>query len=84
LTGRANYREIGKIVDLDLENNPEMARVPKQAARVAVAFWEARKCSPLADAGDVEGVTEKINGPAMLGLAERREATLRALDIWTG
>jgi putative chitinase len=83
LTGRGNYREIGAIVGLDLENNPEIAREPTSAARIAVAFWDARGCSPLADLGDVEGVTEKINGPAKLGLAERREATLRARDIWT-
>ena len=82
LTGRSNYREIGGIVNLDLEGNPELAREPKTAASVAFAFWDARQCSPLADAGDVEGVTEKINGPAKLGLAERRNATLRALGIW--
>jgi hypothetical protein len=23
-----------------------------------------------------------VNGPAKLGLAERRDATLRAMDIW--
>jgi putative chitinase len=83
LTGRANYRQIGGIVDLDLENNPELAREPDSAARVAFAFWDARQCSPLADDGDVEGVTEKVNGPAKLGLQERRDATLRALGIWT-
>ena len=82
LTGRSNYREIGDIVNLDLEGNPELAREPKAAARVAFAFWDACQCSPLADLGDVEGVTEKINGPARLGLAERREATRRALGIW--
>lgn len=82
LTGRSNYREIGNIVNLDLEGNPELAREPQTAARVAFAFWDARQCSPLADNGDVEGVTEKINGPAKLGLAERRAATLRALGIW--
>jgi putative chitinase len=82
LTGRSNYREIGKIVRLDLEGNPELAREPNAAASVAFAFWDARQCSPLADLGDVEGVTEKINGPAKLGLAERRAATLRALGIW--
>ncbi|HEY7554028.1 MAG TPA: glycoside hydrolase family 19 protein [Candidatus Binatia bacterium] len=82
LTGRSNYREIGAIVNLDLEGNPELAREPKTAARVAFAFWDARQCSRLADVGDVEGVTEKINGPAKLGLAERRTATLKALSIW--
>lgn len=83
LTGRSNYREIGAIVKLDLEGDPDLARDPKAAARVAVAFWDARQCSPLADLGDVEGVTERINGPAKLGLAERREATLRAMNVWT-
>ena len=82
LTGRANYREIGGIVSLDLEGNPELAREPESAARVAFAFWDARQCSPLADDGDVEGVTEKVNGPAKLGLQERRDATVRALGIW--
>jgi len=82
LTGRSNYRDIGGIINLDLEGNPELAREPQAAARIAFAFWDARQCSPLADVGDIEGVTEKINGPAKLGLAERRAATLRALGIW--
>jgi putative chitinase len=82
LTGRSNYREIGRIVALDLENNPELAREPNAAARIAFTFWDARQCSPLADLGDVESVTEKINGPAKLGLQERREATHRAMGIW--
>lgn len=82
LTGRSNYRDIGNIVHLDLENNPELARDPQAAASIAFAFWDARQCSPLADQGDVEAVTEQINGPAKLGLTERRAATLRALGIW--
>lgn len=82
LTGRSNYREIGNIVGMDIEGNPELAREPKTAAAIAFAFWEARKCSPLADLGDVEGVTAKINGPAKVGLADRRAATFRALGIW--
>ena len=82
LTGRTNYREIGGIVKLDLEGNPELAREPAAAARVAFAFWDARECSPLADLGDIEGVTARVNGPAKLGLAERRDATVRALGIW--
>jgi len=82
LTGRSNYAEIGKLVGLELEDNPELAREPKAVAGVAFAFWDARQCSPLADLGDVEGVTAKVNGPAKLALAERRDATARALGIW--
>lgn len=82
LTGRSNYREIGALVGLDLEGHPEMARDPVNAARIAFAFWDAKRCSQLADAGDLEAITERVNGPAKLGLAERRDATLRAMDIW--
>jgi putative chitinase len=82
LTGRSNFRAIGAIVKMDLEGKPELAREPTAAARVAFAFWDACKCSPLADAGDLEAITENVNGPAKLGLPERREATLRAMDIW--
>ena len=67
---------------MDIEGNPELAREPKAAAGIAFAFWDAGKCSPLADVGDVEGITGKINGPAKVGLKERREATSRAFGIW--
>ena len=82
LTGRTNYRTIGTLINMDLENNPEFAREPGAAARVAFQFWDVNGCSPLADRGDVEGITAKINGAAKLALAERRAATLRALGIW--
>ena len=82
LTGRSNYRDIGGIVGIGIESDPDLARDPVAAARIAFAFWDARGCSPLADRGDVEGVTAKVNGPAKAGLAERRVATARALGIW--
>jgi putative chitinase len=82
LTGRTNYRTIGSLIDLDLEGNPELARDPVAAARIAFKFWDVNQCSPLADRGDVERITAKINGAAKLGLADRRTATLRALGIW--
>jgi putative chitinase len=82
LTGRTNYETIGAIVQMDLVGHPELAREPSTAARVAFAFWDSKGCSPLADRGDLEGITGRINGPAKLGLAERRQATLRAMDIW--
>jgi putative chitinase len=82
LTGRDNYRAIGSIVGMDIEGNPELARDPQASARIAFEYWDARTCSPLADAGDVERITEKVNGPAKVGLAERRAATSKALGIW--
>jgi putative chitinase len=82
LTGRDNYRDIGALIGMDLVNNPDQARQPVAAARIAFAFWDKTNCSPLADLGDLEGITAKINGPAKLGLAERRDHTLQALEVW--
>ena len=82
LTGRTNYRTIGSLIDMDLEGTPELAREPVAAARVAFKFWDVNQCSPLADRGDVERITAKINGAAKLGLADRRAATIKALGIW--
>lgn len=82
LTGRRNFRDIGAIVGIDIENNPDLARDPRAAARIAFAYWDACACSPLADAGDLDAITKKVNGPARLGLAERRAATARAATFW--
>ena len=82
LTGRANFREIGKKIGMDLENNPDLVREPVTSARVAFAYWDACDCSTPADAGDVETITQRVNGPMKMGLTERRDAALRAMDIW--
>ena len=84
LTGRSNYRAIGAIVGMPLEDQPDLARDPEAAARIAFAFWDANGCSPLADRGDTDGITRKVNGPGMLGAKERREAAIKAAAIWGG
>src|SRR5262249_9582520 len=68
LTGRANFRSVGAKLQMDLEGNPDPVGKPASAAKIAFAFWDACLCSPLADTGDVEAITEKVNGPAKLGL----------------
>jgi putative chitinase len=82
LTGRSNFRAIGAAIGVDLEGDPDAARAPATAAKVAFAFWDTRGCSSAADDGDVEAVTRLVNGPALLGLAERIDAAERAMDIW--
>lgn len=82
LTGKSNYAKIGKLTGADLVAEPHLARELPTAAHVAFGYWDACGCSALADAGDVEGVTAKVNGPAKVALADRREATNRALGIF--
>ena len=73
LTGRDNYRLAGAALKLPLEDQPVKIEDPLIAARVAGWYWQTHGCNELADKDDFEGITKAINGPAMLGLEERRE-----------
>ena len=72
LTGRANYRQYGKLLGVDLENNPDLAKDPNIAARVAIEYWKKRVNRTAAQKGDVKTVTYNING-GYNGLTDRIE-----------
>ena len=81
LTGLANYRAYAQASGLDCVEHPELLLEPQHAADSAAWFWASHGCSTLADAGDVRGLTARING-GYNGLAERAAmaaAALRAL-----
>jgi putative chitinase len=77
LTGRSNYREYGKALKLDLENNPTLAAEPRLSLRVACEYWKRRKINQDADRDDIIAVTKKINGGTN-GLDDRRKLTAKA------
>jgi putative chitinase len=79
-TGRANYSLTGAGLDLDLLTDPDQLSHPAIAGRAAGWFWEHHDLGPMARAGDVEGVTRKING-GLTGLAERQDAFMHARAI---
>lgn len=62
LTGRMNYRAAGLALGLPLEDHPEKAALPEVGFRVAGWFWTAHGLNALADAGDFDGITRRING----------------------
>lgn len=83
ITGRGNFRTLGKLVDMPLEDQPELARQPDSAVRVALGYWCARNIAAVAgEQGDsaVAKVTKLIN-PAMVGLAARQANTRKAIKI---
>jgi putative chitinase len=77
LTGRANYREMGKILDLPLEDQPELAADPVTSLRIACQYWQDRKINTPADNDDLRKVTRKVNG-GLNGLEDRSDYLRKA------
>lgn len=83
-TGRANHaavrdrlrRRLGADVP-DFEAEPERLEEPRWAAWSAADYWEWRGLNALADAGEFEQITRRING-GLNGLADRRQRWERA------
>lgn len=64
LTGRANYRVIGRLVDCDLEGSPELANTRPVAAAVLAAFlWlNQHRIYPALWRDDLAGARRAVNG----------------------
>ena len=71
LTGKDNYTRCGAALGLDLVSNPDLLLEPMPAARSAGWFWKANNLSSFADAGDIKGMTKKING-GLIGYEQRQ------------
>jgi putative chitinase len=70
ITGRANYAACGEALSLDLINHPDLLEQPQYAAMSAAWFWSTKGLNTLADSGDFETITRRING-GLNGLADR-------------
>jgi putative chitinase len=83
LTGRANYREYGKALGIDLEGHPERAAEPVLSLRIACEYWKRRGINGPCDRDDIREVTRRING-GFNGLEARRALTARAKAALAG
>jgi putative chitinase len=81
LTGRANYKKYGDLLQLDLVNEPDLAADPETALRIACEYWRSRKINECADKDDVVAVTKKINGGTN-GIADRRTCLSVSKKMW--
>lgn len=83
LTGRNNYAAFGKSVGMSAEEAADYVATPKGAMESACWFWATNKLEKLADAGDIKGLTKKING-GTIGLEDRTRRWESALQIMGG
>ena len=70
ITGRYNYKIVGKALGLPLEQKPELLEDMEIAAKASIWFWNHRVKPNVDDFGDIKQVTKKIN-PALKGMADR-------------
>lgn len=70
ITGRFNYRSMGKALGQDFEKNPEELAYFPWAALTGAVYWKQHNINRYADRDDVRAVTKSING-GYNGLADR-------------
>lgn len=84
-TGRANFTQMAEWLGIDLLTNPELLESPGWAALSAATWWARHGCNQLADVGDFEALTKRINGGTN-GLEDRQrrwEKAKQALASYT-
>jgi putative chitinase len=80
ITGRANYMACGEALGLDLIKQPELLEKPHHACMSAAWFWATKGLNTLADAGQFDKITRRING-GQNGAADRQALYARALKV---
>ena len=83
LTGRANYREAGKRLGYDLENDHLLALKPEISVLTALDYWKTRNLNQWADKDDITTVTRRING-GLNGFEDRKKYLERAKRVLKG
>lgn len=83
ITGRANYASCSVALTGTpdaLINTPELLSTPAYATESACWFWKDRGLNELADTGDFQRITKRING-GLTGLKEREGYWERAKEV---
>ena len=80
ITGRANYAACGEALGLDLLAHPELLEMPQHVCMSAAWFWANTGLNTLADAGQFDKITLRINR-GQNGAADRHALFARALKV---
>ncbi len=73
LTGRSEYTEFGKYINKTAEEAAQYCETIDGAALSGCWYLATRGCLPFADSWDIDEITRRVNGSAMLGANQRRE-----------
>jgi putative chitinase len=81
ITGRSNYKSVGKALGYDFINKPEDLELPGPATFSAAWFWFTRGLNEFADKGEFTKITKRINGGTN-GLKDRIEHWERCKKVF--
>ena len=81
LTGRTHFTLFAQDLGVAVEPMADWLRTPPGAAASACWYWKRRKLNLLADAWNLAGITQAVNGHAMLAAALRAAAAEAALRV---
>jgi putative chitinase len=62
LTGRGNYTRLANALGMHVDDAPDYVMTDEGACVSASWFWSVNNLNPFADARDISGLTQKING----------------------
>lgn len=62
ITGRANYREVGEVLKLDLLSNPDLLLDPEVCAKATAWWWYRHKVHVQCERRDWKQVRKIVNG----------------------
>lgn len=83
LTGRYNYTQFAKSVDMTPEEATDYVRTPMGAIESACWFWKENNINRYCDRMDILGMTKRING-GTIGLADRMKHWAEAIEVLGG
>jgi len=83
LTGRANYRNYGKLLGVDIEKEPTLAAEFPLALEIACLYWKEKGLNAFADQDNLREITRRING-GFNGLKDRSDLLAKAKTIFAG
>lgn len=80
LTGKDNYSWFAASIGISPDEASEYLQTFEGAAQSACWFWENNNLNAFADAGDILGMTKRING-GTIGLDDRKKHYEHALHV---
>jgi len=83
LTGRYNYTQFAKEMEISPEEATDYVRTKKGALDSACWFWDTNNINKYCDNQDIVGMTKRING-GTIGLEDRKKHYIHALDVLGG